>query len=164
MPYDPDIHHRRSIRLKDYDYSKEGAYFITICTYNRLCIFGKIEDVEMHLSSIGEIIKKHWEKLPSHHAHLSLAEWVIMPNHLHGILVLAERESLETRSGVSEIIRGFKSFAAIEVNRYREMVGAPVWQRNYHERIIRNEKDYQRIAEYLAANPAKWADDTYFEE
>ncbi len=88
MKYDPNKHHRRSIRLKGYDYSSPGAYFITICTHQRECLFGDIVDGEMQLNSLGQIVQGHWSKLPKHHSHLQLDEFVVMPNHIHGILIL----------------------------------------------------------------------------
>lgn len=88
MKYDPDKHHRRSIRLKGYDYSSPGAYFITICTHHRQCLFGEIVDGEMRLNPFGQLVRSHWLKLPHHHAHVELDAWIVMPNHIHGILIL----------------------------------------------------------------------------
>ncbi|MFB2934927.1 transposase [Aerosakkonemataceae cyanobacterium BLCC-F154] len=93
MKYDPAKHHRRSIRLQGYDYSQAGAYFITICTWQRECLFGEIVNGEMQLNSWGETVKLHWHNLPKHHDHLELDEFVIMPNHLHGIIVLINYNS-----------------------------------------------------------------------
>ncbi len=89
MKYDPDKHHRRSIRLKGYDYSSPGAYFITICTHQRECLFGNIVDSEMQLNPFGQIVQGHRSKLSRHHPHLHLDEFVVMPNHIHGILILS---------------------------------------------------------------------------
>jgi len=90
MKYNPDIHHRRSIRLRDYDYSQAGAYFITICAHNRECLFGEIADGAMRLNAAGEIAMQCWQEIPLHFPHSALDEWVIMPNHLHGIVVLTD--------------------------------------------------------------------------
>lgn len=88
MKYDPAKHHRRSIRLQGYDYSQAGAYFITICTWQRECLFGEIVNCEMQLNPWGEVVKLHWQNLPKYHGNLELNEFVIMPNHLHGIIIL----------------------------------------------------------------------------
>ncbi len=88
MKYNPDIHHRRSMRLKGYDYSQAGAYFVTICSWNRQCIFGDVVDGNVKLNEYGEIVDEYWYHLPQHHSHVALDEFVIMPNHIHGILII----------------------------------------------------------------------------
>jgi putative transposase len=88
MKYNPEKHHRRSIRLQGYDYSSSGAYFITLCTHQRHCLLGEVIDDEIQLHEFGRIVRAHWLKLPNHHPHLQLDEFVVMPNHIHGILVL----------------------------------------------------------------------------
>jgi putative transposase len=92
MSYNPEIHHRRSIRLKDYDYSSGGAYFITICVKNRECLFGEIIEGKMNLSEIGEIAHNNWLNIPEHFNNVILDEFVVMPNHIHGILILNPAE------------------------------------------------------------------------
>jgi putative transposase len=82
MRYNPDKHHRRSIRLKGYDYTSAGAYFITICTHQRECLLGEIVECEMGLSESGDVVRSHWLKLPQYHAHLRLDAFVVMPNHI----------------------------------------------------------------------------------
>jgi REP element-mobilizing transposase RayT len=94
MPYNPDIHHRRSIRLKGYDYSQQGAYFVTICTHQRNCLLGEIVDGEMKLNTNGEIARGCWLSIPRHFQNVELDEFVIMPNHLHGIIILVKSEAL----------------------------------------------------------------------
>ena len=86
MKYNPDTHHRRSIRLKGYDYSQDGAYFVTICTHNIECLFGKIVDGEMRINEWGKIAERCWLEIPQHYPNVSLDEFVIMPNHIYGIL------------------------------------------------------------------------------
>ena len=103
MKYDPAKHHRRSIRLQGYDYSQAGAYFITICTWQRECLFGEIIDGEMQLSPWGEIVNLHWQNLPKYHRHLELDEFVIMPNHLHGIIVLINNNNNSVGAGLADI-------------------------------------------------------------
>jgi REP element-mobilizing transposase RayT len=88
MTFNPDIHHRRSIRLRDYDYSQVGAYFVTICAWQRECLFGEIVDGEMRLNEMGRIICAVWNDLPNHYRHVELDEFVAMPNHVHGIIVI----------------------------------------------------------------------------
>ncbi len=185
MPYNPTHHHRRSIRLKGYNYSTPGAYFITLCTHQRQCLFGDIVDGEMRLNTLGNIARSHWQNLSRHHPHLQLDEFVIMPNHVHGILVisdtpvgagLADSPSVRTvslttkpaptnaarctdRPGIPDIIRGFKTFSARRINQIRNALGTPVWQRNYYEHIIRNEDALQMIRAYVQTNPQAWTSD-----
>ena len=92
MKYNPDGHGRHSIRLRDYDYSTAGAYFITICTYKRQCLLGEISDGEMRLNEVGRIVQLIWEQLPDHYPHVGVDAFVIMPNHVHGIVILNETE------------------------------------------------------------------------
>ena len=93
MRFDPDKHHRRSIRLKGYDYSQAGAYFVTICTKDRGCLFGEIIDGEMVLNPFGEVVQACWDDLPRHYPHVELDAFVIMPNHLHGIIIIRRGEA-----------------------------------------------------------------------
>ena len=86
MTYNPDKHHRRSIRLKDYDYNQPGSYFITICTHEKKCLFGEIVDYEMHLNDAGQIVEALWSKIPQHFPGIELDAYVTMPNHFHGII------------------------------------------------------------------------------
>ncbi|MBD2308062.1 transposase [Chroococcidiopsis sp. FACHB-1243] len=213
MTYDPIKHNRHSIRLQNYDYSASGAYFITICTYQRDCLFGEITDGVMQINQLGKVARSHWMNLNKHHLNLDLDAFVIMPNHLHGILILSgdrygragfdrelsvtteilsgdrygragfDRESSATTeilsakpvpTGISgmqsafahqqnskchavpDIIRGFKTFSAREINRIRRISKVPVWQRNYYEHIIRNEESLERIRDYIDRNPMSW--------
>jgi putative transposase len=91
MAYDPEKHHRRSIRLKGYDYTQPGAYFITICTHGRECLFGEIIDGEMHLNEAGQIVVQTWQDLPNHVPNVQLDAFVVMPNHVHGIIIITDR-------------------------------------------------------------------------
>lgn len=165
---------RKSIRLSDYDYSQNGLYFITICTKNRKCIFGEIKKHEIILSEIGQIVNNCWNDIPQHFSQASLHEFVIMPDHIHGIieinLVGANHYSPTTnhyssyndfkranddlpQRGTSQtigsIVRGFK----IGVTK---QIGFSPWQRNYYEHIIKSEIDYLNIANYIIENPLKW--------
>ncbi len=148
-------HHRRSIRLKGYDYSSPGAYFVTMCTQNRECLFWDNRNDKIVLSSMGLIAKRAWLDLPRHHAHAKLDAFCIMPDHVHGIIVL-QYEGMEHHHGLPEIIRAFKSFSARRINAARHTPGVPVWQRNYYEHIIRDQDEWQRIRDYILANPRNW--------
>ncbi len=174
MKYDPQRHHRRSIRLKGYDYTSAGAYFITICAYRRDRLFGKVINGEMQLNQIGRTARGHWMKLPKHHRHLTLDEFIIMPDHMHGILILdhdpssmdlppskgvcaaSPQENRPKRHSISEIIRGFKTFSTRRINQIRQTPGLSVWQRNFYERIIRDTIAMQNIQRYIQANPTAW--------
>lgn len=181
--YNPQIHHRRSIRLAGYDYTQAGAYFITICTHKRQNLFGDIVNGEMILNEYGKIAANSWQELARHFPHITLGEWVIMPNHVHGIIVIgrgeapADEQSTTTLSdnrrvlrpsppngtdpgSVGAIVQNYKSVASRKINKLRSTAGAPVWQRNYWEHIIRNEQAYQRIANYIINNPAQWGADS----
>jgi len=226
MSYDPQRHHRRSIRLKGYDYSQQGLYFITLCCQNRACLFGEVKDGQMILNDAGKIAEEEWMKTPQIRQNTELGEFVVMPNHFHaileikypveGVLQYAPTELPYTPMGESQfaptglqfaqfkspsqtigaIIRGFKgattkrikelinregNISDKENNRDRtgvsryaldkgELQFAPtiaptiipppaIWQRNYWEHIIRNQQEYERIANYIIRNPKKWEAD-----
>ncbi len=183
MKYNPDIHHRKSIRLQGYDYSQAGLYFITICTQNRLCLFGEIvDDVRgttiCALNEYGRIAEKEWIKTSKMRPNIRLDVFVIMPNHAHGIIEIneiadgrgtmhraptVEQFGKPTSNTIPTIIRGYKSSVTKQINRLREMPGVPVWQRNYYEHIIRDKKTYHKISEYIINNPIHWQDDKYYE-
>ena len=171
-------HNRRSIRLKNYDYSEEGAYFITICTYKKFCVFGKQRDTMIKLSLIGDIVNRCWNAIPDHFPHTELDSHVVMPNHLHGIIVMSNTSiGVEIKTGVqlnaptietldkfraispakgslSVIIRTFKS--AVTKTCRSSNIQNFKWQRNYYEHVIRNENELNRIREYIAYNPNQW--------
>ena len=107
MEYNPNLHHRHSIRLFGYDYAQSGAYFITICTHNRECIFGEIIDQAMNYNELGNIVRSHWHKLAIHHPNIEVDELIVMPNHLHGIIIIHK-----SSKPISEIVRGFKTFSS----------------------------------------------------
>jgi len=186
MNYDKYSHHRRSIRLKGYDYSQAGAYFVTICTRNRECLFGDIVDAEMRLNDAGHMVWDLWQKIPGHFPHADIDEFVVMPNHVHGIIVIVgaqfiapldcdamnrnkiqgamnhaptSRDAINNKKPVGEIVRAFKARFTHAINNIRNTQGHPVWQRNYYEHIIRNEEEMDRIREYIIENPVKWAED-----
>ena len=189
MHYDPETHHRRSIRLKDYDYSKAGAYFVTICTWNKECILGEIDDEKMKLNEYGEIVFEEWYRSSEIRKEIGMDAFVIMPNHIHGIVIINDtiteqynvgangcspienenmvhvevngRPPLRMKSkSISSFIAGFKSSVTKRINQIRNTPGFPVWQRNYYEHIIRNEKELNAIREYIMYNPLRWNEDT----
>jgi putative transposase len=185
MTFNPDIHHRRSIRLRDYDYSRTGAYFVTICTSNRECLFGNIHDNKIDLNDAGRMIEEWWEKLPDKFPTIDKDASVIMPNHFHGIVAIVGaapcgRPTSGRTSPVSNqipqghpqggptalgnILDWFKTMTTnayirgVEQYRWQPFPGK-LWQRNYYEHIIRDENDLNSIREYIITNPARWADD-----
>jgi putative transposase len=150
-------HRRRSIRLAGYDYSQAGAYFITICTHDRMALFGEIIENDVRLNPNGIIVTATWDQLPAHYPNIDLDAFIVMPNHIHGIIILTDVSSV--RHGLPEIVRGFKTFSARGINERRQTGGTPLWQRGYYEHVIRNGKGLNRIRCYITDNPARWADD-----
>ena len=160
---------RQSIRLREFDYSRNGAYFVTVCTTQRLCLFGDIEDGEIRLSPVGQVTRLRWQDLPSHTPGLTLDVWVVMPNHLHGIIVLPG--SSVTGVPVSNLprgpkpgslgaaIAGFKSAVSRDIAEKHLSPVRPLWQRNYYERVIRNDRELDAIRRYIVDNPLCWEDD-----
>ena len=162
MTYNPDIHHRHSIRLRDYDYRSAGAYFVTICTFQRECLFGDVVDGEMRLNSLGEIAREEWLRTEIVRKNVSMDAFVIMPNHFHGILLMddscrGEAAPRPVMAGsIGAILGQFKSIVTKRINALRDNPGCPVWQRNYYEHVVRNEGDLANIRQYIANNPLKW--------
>ncbi len=188
MKFNPDIHQRRSIRLKCCDYTNAGAYFVTICTCGKEHLFGNITNREMRLNEFGGIVGKEWRQTGYIRKSLELDEFIVMPNHFHGIIILNEpvaprsvnkrQVAHETKNpkdraihriapttlqanSIGSIIGQFKSIVKKNINRIRNTPALPVWQRNYYERVIRNEYELQRIREYIIFNPLKWDEDEY---
>ena len=179
-----NLHRNGTIRLSGYDYSRAGAYFVTTCTSGRANLFGKIVKNEMRLNVYGRMVQEVWNGLPGHYPHVALDAFVIMPNHIHGIVILVDGVDLNDisvgagfkpaptpkfahapkpaptpRHGLPEIVRAFKTFSARQINRLRHTPGIPVWQRNYYEHIIRNNAALNSIRQYVKANPCQWEKD-----
>jgi putative transposase len=191
---------RRSIRLQGYDYTQAGAYFVTICTQDRECLFGQVVGGEMVLNTYGRVIATFWQRSPRHSARVELDEWVVMPNHVHGIIVItgdvgrgeaspgigsngicaspfepclstsgASRDASPLRGGgnpagppsgsLGAIVGNFKSVTTRRINRIRKTPGARVWQRNYYERVIRDERGLNAVRRYIRNNPGRWSED-----
>jgi REP element-mobilizing transposase RayT len=167
MVFNPEIHHRRSVRLRDYDYSCAGAYFVTICAYERECLFGDVVDGEVQLTPVGEIVRDEWMMTGKLRDCVVLDEFIVMPNHFHAVLMIdhvgAIRRIAPTAGpasgSIGAIIGQFKSAATKRINQFRDNPGGPVWQRNYYERVIRADRELEGIRRYIAANPAKWEED-----
>lgn len=183
--YNPNIHHRKSIRLKGYDYSQAGLYFVTICVQDRKCLFGHVENGETILNDAGQMVENEWLKLPQRFPNITLHEFVVMPNHFHAImeivgatLVVAQNDMGQPDMGqpqgiapttkpktVGDMVGAFQSIVTVEYIRGVKQLGwepfnGRLWQRNYWEHIIRNEQSYQRISEYIINNPKNWENDT----
>jgi REP element-mobilizing transposase RayT len=164
--------YRRTIRLKGYDYSRDGGYFITICTSRRVHLFGEIKNQEIKLNRPGEIVEEWWRKLKDKFSGVDLDGYTIMPNHIHGIVILSEKAPngvgaihelplpksrlQRRRMLLPKIIGYFKMNSAKEINRLPDAHTTSLWQRNYYEHIIRNENELRRIREYIQYNPLKW--------
>ncbi len=155
------LHNRHPLRLKDYDYSQPGAYFVTICTWHRDLVFGSIFDGKLILNDNGRAVEKAWLDLSRHYHNVMVDEFIVMPDHFHGILFLIETLQ-EKVQGLSEIIRGFKSRSARQINLIRDANGVPVWQRGYYDRIIRNSTELDLVRRYIIDNPSQWEIDEQF--
>ncbi|MEM9955482.1 MAG: transposase [Chloroflexota bacterium] len=154
---------KNSLRPQGYDYSQSGAYFVTIAAYKRLYIFGQINDGTMTLSKLGTVITDCWKSIPTHNLCVELDAYVVMPNHMHGILVLQDSETHKV--SLIHIINTFKG-AVTRIARKSQLdidLEHPVWQRNFHDRIIRNEKEYNYLAQYVHTNPQRWNEDVFNE-
>jgi putative transposase len=172
MPYDPLHHHRHSIRLQGHDYTKPGAYFVTICTHDRVCSLGTVADGQMQLNDWGRVVAECWAAIPIHFVHVTLDEWVVMPNHMHGIVIITDSVSgVGTRhcraptveqfgspvsGSIPTIVRSFRSAVTKRINLLRGTTAPPVWQRNYYEHIAQDEPGLSAIRRYIRQNPAIW--------
>ncbi|MDD2923411.1 MAG: hypothetical protein PHQ36_14090 [Anaerolineales bacterium] len=167
MKFDPQKHHRRSIRLQGYDYSQAGAYFVTIVAWQREMLFGEIVNGIMVLNDFGKIVAEKWLWLESQYEYVELGAWVIMPNHRHGILIIHDGRGGSRTAPTTPIrpkplgglIGAFKTVSTKHINLLRDTEGQVVWQRNYYEHIIRNESEMNRITRYIESNPSMWMDD-----
>jgi REP element-mobilizing transposase RayT len=180
MKYDPNKHRRRSIRLKGYDYTSAGAYFVTICVDRGECLLGEIVDGEMELDAWGQIAAELWLWLEDRYPYVTLDAWVIMPNHMHGIIIITDdppgRGGSRTaptptaptptaptpsvkRKPLGRLVGAFKTVSTKNINELRFTPGARFWQRNYWEHIIRNENSLNCIRQYIETNPVRWAED-----
>lgn len=177
MTCDPEAHRRRSIRLKGYDYSRVGAYFVTVCTQDRACLFGNVVDGEMLMNDAGRMVRAEWLALVARFPSIGLDAFVVMPNHVHGIIVIAEDPvgaglvpapapacswaTTRVVPTVGDIVGAFKSVTTVVYTRGVRQTGwtpfrGRLWQRNYYEHIIRSEQSLDRIRQYIVGNPLRW--------
>ena len=185
-----EIPNRKSIRLPNYDYSQTGAYFVTIGTWNHTCLFGDVVDDEVRLNAMGRIVDQAWQEIPAHYPGVTVEDFVVMPNHMHGVILIEEidtgaadeknrtadvgaRHALDQITGVGAaymppvrkatlgvIVATFKAAVTREIHKIREYSSLRVWHRNYYERVIRDEREYEQIVDYIHANPMNWAGDS----
>ena len=195
MGYDPERHHRQSIRLKGYDYSRSGYYFVTICAQDRKKLFGEINDAIVRLNEAGQMVEQEWNKIPKRYDNVIVDQYIIMPNHFHGILQITPKNNVGTppvavlnktnkisippnKIGISmtnraatggaptlfEIIGAFKSITTHHyINGVKQNNWQPfrkrLWQLKYHDRIIRDAGELDRIRKYIIKNPSNWERD-----
>ncbi len=167
-------YHRKSIRLKGYNYSSNGAYFITICTHNHRYLFGEIVDGTMILNTAGEIVQEEWERSTAIRREITLDAFIVMPNHIHGIVCIRNvvgatgRSPLRQPNGpgiksLGSFVGGFKSIVTTRINELHRTPHLPVWQRNYYEHIIRaearTEESLNQFRQYVIDNPLRWDTD-----
>ena len=180
---------RKRLRLKDYDYSQPGAYFVTICARDREHRFGEIVDGQMRRNDLATIVQSCWDDLPNHYPYLQLDEFVIMPNHVHGIVMIFEETIVAAMHGrihdeptvgdglkpfvgvthasplrgkrnrLGDIVGSFKSAVTKRINEIHATPGAPFWQRGYYDHIIRDDRSLDRIRDYIIENPRRWSSD-----
>ena len=156
---------RKPTRLKNHDYSQAGYYFVTVCTYNRIELFGKIEVDQMVLNQFGNIAQNAWLDLPNHHKNIKLDEYIVMPNHIHGIIKTIHVGNGPARSvnineindNLSIIIGSYKSAVTKQINRINP--NPFKWQKSFHDHIIRDDYSIYKIREYIINNHATWYTD-----
>ena len=165
MDKEKELPKRKLLRLKNFDYSTPGAYFITLCTHNRKCILSRVvgaihESPELKLTDYGRIINEIIQNIPQRYKS-SINSYVVMPNHIHLIIMINDREELRAiresplrgRSVISKLIGYIKMNSSKEIhNLYGDTV---VWQRGFHDHIIRDRQDYEKIAKYIYENPLR---------
>jgi REP element-mobilizing transposase RayT len=194
MTFDGNTHHRRSIRLAGYDYASAGAYFVTVCTHRRKCLFGAVEGETVRLNPYGSVARYEWSRSAAHRPEIELDAFVVMPNHVHGIVIITDTvgaqrvappqrvalpgaEHVPPLPGIREnenrpfyrapgslgsFVAGFKMAVAKRVNLSRGTPGARVWQRNYYERIIRDDDEAMALRAYIYENAGRWPEDDYY--
>ncbi len=167
----PDVerHRRRSIRLREYDYRQAGAYFITVVTHGRAALFGEIANGETRLNEFGQVIEDEWQKSSIIRQEIEMDVFVVMPNHIHGIMNIINMDVGATgrsplRGGpparsLGAFVAGFKSAVTKRINEMRHTPGSPVWQRNYYEHVVRDDEELLRVREYILHNPLDWEND-----
>lgn len=167
----PTLPNRRSLRLQGYDYRASGAYFVTICTVAKRPIFGSVRDGKVRLNSLGNIAHSCWRQIERIRSGVSLDAYIVMPNHIHGILLFtgesaaandpAQAQGLAA-SSLGAVLAQYKSIVTKRGQKLAPPAPRPIWQRNYYDHIIRNTASLEKIRRYIIANPARWMDDEYY--
>ena len=158
------MQNRRSIRLPGYDYQQAGMYFVTICVQEKECLLGEIVDGEIHLSNHGRLAEAGWNWLNNQYPFVSIDLFCVMPNHVHAIIQIHDvgqgknpgKEKGVQRKSLGRLVGAYKTHTTKQINIQHDSSGIPFWQRNYYEHIVRNQKDLDRIREYISNNPLKW--------
>ena len=174
--YDPKKYRRRSIRLKSYDYSQNGAYFITICINGQTCLLGEIVNEKMVLNPAGMMVQQVWDDIPIYYPGIAVDEFVTMPNHIHGIIVIEsggrpqeDQNCKKLPHALPDVVHCFKSMTTkkyingVKENNWPRFNGN-FWQRNYYEHVIRNDLELNEVRRYINENPAKWFFDKLYRE
>ena len=172
------IYNRKRNRMANFDYSTPGYYFVTICTKGMLEYFGRVQNAKMELNDTGQIVQECWLDLPNHYHNCKLHTFIIMPNHIHGIIEIVgngfkpfqneqptnKRNGLKPfpTYGLSEIVRGFKTFSSKYIN--QKSKHKFTWQKSFYDHIIRNDNELIRISEYIEKNPMLWKQNKNFIE
>jgi putative transposase len=159
MPYDPNKHHRRSIRLDGYDYSRVGVYYVTICVQGRACLLGNVVDGSVRLSPDGVLVDNCWRRISAHFPNVVLDAWIVMPNHLHGLIKITPPPPNIPARTLGQVVAWFKYQSTCAVDEQRGEPVRPLWQRNYYEHVVRDDADLERIRAYIAHNPRCWQPD-----
>ncbi|MCK4558855.1 MAG: transposase [Calditrichia bacterium] len=162
-------YHRRSIRLKNHDYTQSGMYYVTICVKHEFNLFGNIKNGQMMLNQFGQIARSEWLKTHTMRKNIAINKFVIMPDHIHGILIIKykcrgtmhraltyEKFGKPVSNSIPTIIRYYKAVVTKRINILRNTPGAQIWQRNYYEHIIRNKQEYYAIRQYIIDNSKNW--------
>lgn len=160
---------RKRMRLRGYDYSQPGWYFVTVCTQGRQTLFWDMDRAGLEpapTNALGQAVSETWLELPAHIPGLAVDKFVVMSNHFHGIVRLEDggvgAGSKPARTPITEVMRQFKTFSARRINQMRGTPGRSIWQRGYYDHIIRDEADYRRVWRYIETNPTKWEEDEYY--
>ena len=160
---------RKSPRLKDYDYSQEGAYFVTVCVQDRLSLFGHVEGDTMTLNPAGESVAYWWQELSNRYEDIQLDLWVVMPNYFHGIVYINRHDTKHVITSLSDALQCFKTMTTnayirgVKTGNWKRF-NRKLWQGRYHDHIIRNDADLNRIQEYVLTNSARWKTDIFYED
>jgi len=164
---------RSHLRLTGFDYSQAGAYLVTVCAQGRKSLFGNVVKDKIGLNKYGGMVQRRWEDLPCKYSSIKLDRFVVMPNHVHGIIIIVgagsprplipptdleggETPPLQNQPSLSQIIGYFKYQSAKKLNASRATPGAKIWQRSFYEHVIRDDESLNRIREYIATNPSRW--------